>query len=182
MNSLGRKGDWIQTYKQRQFWPLDPRSEDIDIEDIAHSLSLICRFGGHCNEFYSVAQHSVLVSTMVRESESLVGLLHDGTEAYIGDVVRPLKKDLPNFQEIERHIERIIFDHFGITYYDKEEIKRADNIALFTEMRDLMNEPPKIWKQIGEYLPLLLDKKITPINSKESERLFLKRYEELRNQ
>jgi len=172
-----RKGDWVQTYKRKEFWPLDPRSEDVDIEDIAHSLSLICRFNGHCNYFYSVAQHSVLVSELVRPSEALPGLLHDATEAYMGDIVRPLKRFLPTVKEIEEELERVIFEHFGIGNYDREEVHRADNIARFTEMRDLMSEPPKSWNELEKYSRLLPKQRIIPVSFQESEKLFLDRYE-----
>lgn len=175
-----RKGDWVQTYKRKQFWPLDPRSEDVDIEDIAHSLSLTCRFNGHCNSFYSVAQHSVFVSELVRPSEALPGLLHDATEAYMGDIVRPLKRFLPTVKEIEEELERIILGYFGIGDYDREEVHRADNIALFTEMRDLMGEPPKSWNELEEYSYLLPEQRIIPIGPQESERLFLDRYDNLK--
>jgi len=171
-----RKGDWVQTYKRKQFWPLDPRSEDVDIEDIAHSLSLICRFNGHCNVFYSVAQHSVIVSHVVRPSESMVGLLHDGAEAYLGDIVRPVKRFLLGIKEIERELERVIFQHFGITTYDKGEVSRADNLVLFTEMRDMMYEPPAVWRESEKYIPFLLRERIIALEPKESERLFLERY------
>ena len=180
MPTSERKGDWIQTYKQKEFWPLDPRPEEVDIEDIAHALSLTCRFGGHCNAFYSVAQHSVFVSELVEESDSLVGLLHDATEAYIGDMVRPLKISLPDFSKIEGEIEKIIFQHFGIIDYDKKRLKHADNIALYTEMRDLMGKPPRIWNEAEKYLPLIPEQRVIPVGPRESEILFLERYKELR--
>lgn len=174
-----RKGDWIQTYTQRQFWPLDPRPEDVALEDIAHALALTCRFGGHCNTFYSVAQHSVFVSELVRVSESLVGLLHDAPEAYLGDIVRPLKISLPDFNAIEEGVKKAVFQHFGIGDYDGGELKRADNVALFTEFRDLMGKPPEIWKDAAQYFPLLPEQKIVALGPEEGERLFLERYEQL---
>lgn len=94
MNCLERKGDWMQTYTGRKFWPLNPRAEEVYIEDIAHSLALSCRFNGHCKVFYSIAQHSVLVSQIVKPTQQLIALLHDSAEAYLGDIIRPIKRFL----------------------------------------------------------------------------------------
>ena len=66
-----RKGDWMQTYTGRQFWPIDPRANEVHIEDIAHALSMMCRYNGHCRTFYSVAEHSVLVSQHVPPEHAL---------------------------------------------------------------------------------------------------------------
>ena len=67
----GRKGDWILTYSGIEFWPLDPRPEDVRIEDIAHALSMQCRFAGHCDRFYSVAEHSIRVADLVPREDKL---------------------------------------------------------------------------------------------------------------
>jgi uncharacterized protein len=172
MSELERKGDWMQTYTGKKFWPLDPRAEDVDIEDIAHSLALSCRFNGHCNVFYSVAQHSVFVSELV-PSERLAALLHDSTEAYFGDIIRPIKRDLVGIEEIEGNLRRAISEHFGIGRYNKEDIAHADNVALYTEMRDLMGKPPETWKEFECYHRLLPEQKIIPLGPQESEMLFL---------
>jgi hypothetical protein len=179
MNESERKGDWMQTYTGKKFWPLDPRAEDVDVRDIAHSLALSCRFNGHCDVFYSVAQHSVLVSQIAKPPQQLVALLHDSAEAYLGDVIRPIKRFIPQIKEIEDNLERVIFQHFGIEKYDKDEIVHADNIALYTEMRDLMGKPPEMWSEFEYYLPFLQEQKIIPLNSAEGEILFLERYKEL---
>jgi hypothetical protein len=175
-----RKGDWAQTYTGKQFWPLDPSAEDVDIVDIAHGLSNLCRFNGHCRSFYSVAQHSVLVSRIVNDSQALPGLLHDASESYTGDLVSPLKRNLPpEFKSIEKEIERIIFEHFGIEIngIDYQEIKRADKVVLVTEMRDVMGKPPKKWNEDGLFAPM--EEKIIPLSPEEAEQLFLRRYQEL---
>ena len=177
---IKRKGDWMQTYTGKKFWPLDPRAEDVDIKDITHSLALQCRFNGHCKEFYSVAQHSVFVSKLVKESEALAALLHDSAEAYFGDIISPLKLFLPNVKKIEERLISVIFQHFNIKNYNKGEIIRADKIALYTEMRDLMGEPPKKWSGVEDYLSLLSELNIIPLGPKESEMLFLQRYSELK--
>ena len=81
-----RIGDWMQTYTGERFWPLDPRIEDIHIRDISMALGKLCRYGGHTIFFYSVAEHSVLVSEYVPEEYALWGLLHDASEAYLSDI------------------------------------------------------------------------------------------------
>jgi 5'-deoxynucleotidase YfbR-like HD superfamily hydrolase len=122
---------------------LSPRVEDIWIDDIAHSLANLCRFGGHCRQFYSVAQHSVLVSRLVPLHLAFVGLMHDATEAYVGDMVRPLKYSLPQFLEIEDAIWRLIARRFDLPLHLPAEVKEADDIALVTERRDLIISSPK---------------------------------------
>jgi hypothetical protein len=97
-----RVGDWIQTYSGRQFWPLDPRVEDVHLEDIAHALSNVCRYTGHVREFYSVAEHSVHVSWSCEPEDALWGLLHDASEAYLADMARPVKQNMPVYVAAER--------------------------------------------------------------------------------
>jgi uncharacterized protein len=179
MSEPTRKGDWAQTYTGNKFWPMDPRPEDVNIKDIAHSLALSCRFNGHCNLFYSVAQHSVFVSELVKPPQALAALLHDSPEAYLGDIIPPVKLFLPNIEKVERKLEEVIFQRFGIEHYDNKEIKHADKIALYTEMRDLMSNPPETWREFEDYKTQLPKNKIIALNSEESEKLFLKRYQKL---
>jgi len=107
---------WIQTYKGRKFFPLDPRPDDIYIRDISHRLGLLYRFNGHSVVFYSVADHSVLVSRAVAEEHALWGLLHDASEAYISDLPRPIKKKMPDFLEIEERIQRAVAERLGLLW------------------------------------------------------------------
>jgi 5'-deoxynucleotidase YfbR-like HD superfamily hydrolase len=175
---MDRKGNWAQIYSGKKFWPLDPKPEEVDINDIAHSLALQCRFNGHSNSFYSIAQHSVFVSRIVPSEQALAGLFHDAPEAYTGDIVSPLKKFLPpEFREIEKAIEKAIFEHFKIENADHSEIKKADKIALFTEMRDLMNKPPAKWDDQDLFEPH--PEKLIPLNPEKAEQEFLERYKEL---
>lgn len=111
-NNSRLRGDWIQTYSGRAFYPLAPYPQDVCIEDIAHALSQLCRFGGHCRRFYSVAEHSVLLSRVVVPEFQLWALLHDASEAYLVDVPRPIKKQLPAYVEAERRVMAAICARF----------------------------------------------------------------------
>lgn len=178
MISKGRKGDWMATYNGSMFWLLDPRPEEVFIEDIAHALSMICRYNGHIKGFYSVAQHSVLVSRICKDEDAFYGLLHDGAEAYTGDVISPLKKLLPNYRVIEDNIIKAICLKFKIRVGKrrKQEVKRCDNILLATEVRDLIPFKYLNWKM--EEKPL--DDHIGPLwTPKHAEKIFLERFEEL---
>jgi hypothetical protein len=150
---MNRTGDWMQTYSGRKFWPLDPRADEIFIEDIAHALSMACRYGGHCQRFYSVAEHSVLLSRALPQPYKLWGLLHDASETYVLDVIRPLKPSLPGYREIE---DRVIFEvakKFGLTLgghvlnrpnYMPEIVKAYDTRILVDEKTQCM-APGLVW-------------------------------------
>jgi uncharacterized protein len=138
------KTDWILTYTGKHFFPLEPNCEDIDILDIAHALSNICRFTGHCREFYSVAQHSVMVAELLWNQHldyemALAGLLHDASEAYLIDVARPVKHspDFEFYRTAEAKLQNVINDCFNCDGY-KNQIKGADSIMLATEAYFLM--------------------------------------------
>ena len=138
-----RKGVWMQTATGRQFWPLDPRAEEVYIEDIAHALSNLCRFNGHVRDFYSVAQHSVLVSQWCPPEYALWGLLHDAAEAYIGDMINPLKHGSGELGQLfERAEEKILFavaERFGLTEWPRPRaVQDVDRWLLAAEGRDLM--------------------------------------------
>lgn len=138
---------WIQTYTGKAFYPLDPNPDDICIEDIAHALSMICRYGGHSRRFYSVAEHSCLVSTAVPRQFALGALMHDSTEAYLGDMVRPIKRQMPEYRKAERRLEQAIAYKFGLAFPMAEVIKEADNRILVNERAVLMTDPPMPWNE-----------------------------------
>lgn len=140
-----RVGQWMQTASGRKFWPMDPRPEDVFIEDIAHALSMMCRFGGHCLEFYSVAQHSVLISRHLPAPYKLWGLLHDASEAYVVDLPRPLKASLPDYKVAENLVMSAIAERFGLCPVMPPEVKRADIAILADEVARLMAPPPEPW-------------------------------------
>jgi 5'-deoxynucleotidase YfbR-like HD superfamily hydrolase len=144
--------DWIQTFKGKQFYPLAPRVEDIDIDDIAHALSNQCRFSGHCKRFYSVAEHSVRVSLIVKPKHRLWALLHDAAEAYLVDLPTPIKQLMPEYSIAEKRIMACVCEKFGLSLEMPKEVHQADMIMLATEKRDLMYQEPAPWQALPEPL------------------------------
>ena len=167
--------NWFESYEMRQIHPRFMKPEDVDILDIAHSLSLICRFNGHCNWHYSVAQHSLVVSKNLPEHLQFQGLMHDATEAYCGDMVRPLKVDLPAYQKIEQDIWIAICQRYGLPEELDPLIKIADDRALMTERRDVRRQSGHAWA-IKE---LPYKERITRISNEEAESKFLVAFEYL---
>lgn len=169
---------WIQVYGGQIFWPLDPQPGDIRIETIAHALSLQCRFCGQIREFYSVASHSIHVSHLCRPEDALWGLLHDASEAYLSDVVRPIKK-LPEFAEYRKAEARLmhaVCERFSLPYVEPESIKYADAVALATEVRDLLEPSAVAWTEI---LPVPDSIRLVSIPPSMAEQAFLRRFKEL---
>ena len=112
---------YIQTYTGRLVNPFDIKEGDISIEDIAHSLSMQCRFNGNTNKFYSVAEHSINVSLILSSMPAktqLLGLLHDATEAYLSDIPTPVKKYLPDYLSIEEKLSTDIYRELHPQYGD----------------------------------------------------------------
>lgn len=130
----------MQTYTGKRFYPLDPRIEDIDILDIAQGLSQECRYGSQCNQHYSVAQHSYLVSKLVSPKNALQGLMHDAAEGYIKDLPRDLKKALPGYKKIEDRLLKVIFERFNIRFPICKEVHYWDTAILLAEKKVLFNE------------------------------------------
>jgi uncharacterized protein len=142
---------YILTHTGRHFEFADP--VDIDIRDIAHALANLCRFTGHTTQFYSVAQHSVLVSMLCPGRLKLAGLLHDASEAYLGDVSIPLKSLLPDYRAIERRVQGAILRHFNLPDEYPLEVKAADMRMLATERARFM--PDDIpWPCLNGVTPL----------------------------
>lgn len=152
---MSRKGDWIRTYKGVNFYPLDPRPEEILIEDIARSLSYSSRYNGHMNIFYSVALHSLMVCKELQERGyskdlQLIGLLHDASEAYICDIPRPLKPFLTNYYEIEKNLQDMIYEKFLGRLPTEEELeilKVIDDEALLYEAENYITSNNWMWKK-----------------------------------
>ncbi len=131
----------IETYSEKWFDILDPKPEQIDIESIAHALSMICRFTGHVKHFYSVAQHSLTGSFLVPKENALEFLLHDASEAFIGDMSRPLKHCTnagEAYREVEARVSAVIRQKFGLPSVQSEVIHKIDNQMLYAEKEQLM--------------------------------------------
>jgi len=168
------------------FWPLEPRAKDIKIEDIAHALANLCRFNGHTKEFYSVAQHC---SIMARACEATGGdpetcfalLMHDAAEAYMGDMIRPLKHLTfgSTFRHYEGELLEVIWGKFGIKLsYDSWIVNYWDEVMLVTEQRDVMPEEASsdgAW--FASRMPL--EDTIVPVSPRAAKFMFLNDYNTL---
>lgn len=148
------RGDWLQTWSGRAFYVLDPSPADVCVPDIAHALSQLCRYGGHTKRFYSVAEHCVHVSRAVPAIDALWALFHDASEAYLGDVVRPLKhaRALVGYRDVEARVQEAICDALLLSPVEPESVERADKAILYDERRALMADPPLPWA-LGESGP-----------------------------
>ena len=149
---MDRLGDWMQTYTGRQFWPIDPRPDEICIEDIAHALSMQCRYGGHTTRFYSVAEHCCHVHDACSDQNKLWALLHDASEAYIQDVIRPLKPSLTEYKTFERRVMFAVCQAFKMKPQQPPEVDVLDKRILGDEAAQVMSAPPAPWYFIGEPL------------------------------
>jgi hypothetical protein len=168
---------WMLTYSGRRFDPIDPQPEMFDLLDIAHGLSQECRYAGQCRLFYSVAQHSVLVSQIVPPQLAFEALLHDATEAYIKDIPRPIKALLPDYRQLEARIDAAIRRRFGLPEQPSPEVKHADLVLLATERRDLMPDTGGPWASIQGIQPM--DKSIRAAHVGRAKSMFLERVIEI---
>lgn len=175
------KNFWMQTHSGRKLVLADPNPEQITLEDIAHHLSHICRFSGATREFYSVAQHSCLVAANVPAPLGVQALLHDAAEAYLGDVIWPLKQLLPEYKVLEKRMTRAVFEAMGEglsllpegLWLDPR-VLHADQVVLATEKRDVMlptegYHPDLVWQA----LPAPLDATIRPMPPEQAREHFL---------
>ncbi len=181
--TAARIGNWMQTSSGRAYWPIDPRPDEVFIEDIAHALSNICRYGGHCRRFYSVAEHSVLVSHLVPPADALAALMHDATEAYCCDVPRPLKGHLKDYKAIEHGNWVAIAARFGLPVELPASVHHADVAMLFAEQKALMRPSPRPDWGMGLVTPLVGDpKSVQALSPDLAEQLFLRRFRQLGGQ
>jgi len=138
--------DHITTFSGVQFTPLTPNPTQLDIKDIAHSLSLMCRGNGHIIHFYSVLQHCVncaheAAARGLSARIQLACLLHDASEAYLSDITRPVKRHLPKYVEIEDNLQNVIYTHFlgsPLSAQEGATVKQIDDDMLVYEFKHLM--------------------------------------------
>lgn len=175
---------WIITYTGLKFYHLNTQPEMVVIEDIAHALSNIGRWTGHTRYHYSVAQHCVYASRICPPEFAFDCLMHDSSEAYLGDMNRPLKHFTaagPAYREIEERVEEVIFKKFGVRFPLPEEVKEADTQMLYAEKAQLMNVTEatqyeaRKWNRDEKEAEIRIEK-WTP---RRAEKLFLRRFAEL---
>lgn len=165
MQVQGKKmEDWLETRSGKKFNFLNPDPATIDIQDIAHGLAKTCRFGGQCRVFYSVAEHSVLLMRHAEQKNKrgdltltpqdlMVALLHDASEAYMGDVVRPLKQHLPDFMAIESKIIEVIYRKYNLPPGMPDWLRDMDTRITLDEKNQIMSRSGNAWS-IDELQPL----------------------------
>jgi hypothetical protein len=176
-------GPYIQTVSGRWVNPFEPDPAQLDASDIARALANQCRFGGHSRVFYSVAQHSVIVSRVVEErggdvEDVFAALMHDASEAYLGDMPHPIKHRSPlgaAFREAEAGLEATIRERFKIKA-NVPEVKRVDRALLATERRTFSAESWH-WPELDDVEPLDLELTAWPPDKAADE--FARRYAEL---
>ena len=149
--------NYITTYSGEKIDPLDPKEEQINITDIAHALSLLCRGSGHIEHFYSVAQHCVNCAKEARargysKRIQLACLMHDGSEAYVSDITRPVKKHLPRYLEIEDNFQSVVYKRFlgaNLTKEEEDTIQKIDDDVLVWELIAIMKrDKPEIMPEL----------------------------------
>lgn len=182
-----RNGYWMLTASGRQVWPLALRPEDIDIRDIAHSLSRINRFNGHFIgvPHYSVAEHSLLVAQQLPPALQGWGLMHDAAEAYFGDFIRPVKWG-PGMETIRTalaHAQTLVYERFGLHGAEPAEVELADDRMLMTERDQILPKTPAPWTlgktetALEELQPY--DLRILGLRPQQAEFLFLEAFSAL---
>ena len=134
----------MQTFTGKKFYFLDPQPADVDILDIAHSLSYQCRYNGHALRFYSVAEHSMLLASYTEHvlklplPQIMRALLHDAVEAYVSDVPSPFKKAVPAFPAIEAEVEKVVMEAFGLDPEKPDWLREIDQRICLYEREAIM--------------------------------------------
>jgi len=139
---------WIETFSGKKFTFDEINEDTIDIKDIAHALSLQCRFNGHVDRLYTVGEHCIRVSRLLPVRLKMAGLLHDAAETYIGDFVSPAKNMFPGIIDLENKILKTIYIKFGVGALNseaKKKIDRADKIMVALEAKNFLTNTIYPW-------------------------------------
>jgi hypothetical protein len=176
---------WIECVSGIRFEFLDPKPEQILVNDIAHALGNNCRFVGQCRKFYSVAEHSWHVARMLEGTPlrvQLAGLLHDASEAYITDVASPVKQFMPEYRQMEDVIMAAISKKYGLEYPPHPAVKQCDLLALSNESHHLLLSKGNdwdMWKNIKR--PPIIDAyRPVGMSPETAAEVFLDKFHELR--
>jgi hypothetical protein len=179
---------WVQTVSGKAFYPFEPTADMICIEDIAHGLSHLCRFAGQTRDFYSVAQHSIMVNDVLatfaavgeldseqRRRLRLAALLHDAAEAFIVDLPTPIKAHVGGYKELELGVMAAVAKRFDIdpSLFEHPLVKLADMTMLATEKRDLLGPEPQPWIEMPKPYGVML----RPWTSAQAKKIFLEEFE-----
>jgi hypothetical protein len=167
----------VQMHSGKMIDLLNPDPYNLNVNDIAHALALLCRFGGHCKEFYSVANHSVLISINVPAEDALAGLMHDASEAYCQDLVGPLKAHVPAYSDIEAGLWEAIAWRYKLPVELPQSVKDMDLILLATEKRDVI-AVDNHWDCVSQVTPL--KQRIHPLSMKASYVVFVNQFHSLK--
>jgi uncharacterized protein len=191
-----RRGTWFQTWSGQKFYVLDPRPEEVHYDDVCVGIARACRYGNHCRDFFSVATHSVIVSQCVydlamhrgwSDNDALMaareGLMHDATEAYLGDIPRPLKRqrEMAGYCRVEKRLWPVICQRFEIhsTPESTALVKEVDTRVLLDEIEALMIDPD-MWDRAGRYKDVApLGVEIPVMEWRQSADVFSQRFDEL---
>lgn len=161
------------TYTGTRFEITDPKPEQVNIMDIARALSHQCRYNGHIVKFYSVAEHCVRVSRLLPHEFKLWGLLHDAAEAYVGDLTRPIRQLVPDFDKVEDMALKAVCKRFGLRLPVPDEVWVADDAMLVAERRDLLVGNGDRWSYTADPSSVSA---ITPMTSDEAMMRFLQEF------
>lgn len=174
-----KDADWMETYTGRKFWPGNPRMEDITVFDIAHALAMKCRYNGHSQRFYSVAEHCVMLAGYARHKgwpveTQLHLLMHDGSEAYLPDVPRPIKHFFPDLIKMEHRLDAMIRQWCGLHSAVPPVVKELDSRIIRDERLAIMGPSSNDWKTDAlEALGVV----VHAVDPSEAERLFLNSFQ-----
>lgn len=176
------RGPWKETYTGAQFYLLDPRMDEVLFDDIAHSLSHQCRYTGHCLQWYSVAEHCCLLADYTRDvlklgpREQYWALMHDASEAYTGDISRPLKYGIPGLKDSLNHIEVAVFKALDMPHPEPRWLKQIDARMIVDERAQNMVDSGNDWNH-DKFEPLGIKLKYwEPVKAKVE---FIKRHNRL---